>query len=119
MPRTGAILAMLVVVLVAGGCGGDEERAPADLVEDAGPDGAVSEVDPKAAASSEAPVASEAEPSEGTVADTTPRAAGERFADSAPVQTAVTDAQEEDCSSRGRGCGHEAAVRDLCQAATR
>ena len=69
MPRTGAILAMLVVVLVAGGCGDDEERAPADLVEDASPDGAVSEVAPKADPSSEAPVASEAEPSAGTVAD--------------------------------------------------
>ena len=94
MPRTGAILAILVVVLVAGGCGGGEDSVPADPVEDAGPDGAVSVVDPIEDASSEAPVASEAEPSEDTVADTAPVRLGERFAWCSTVQ-ALWDAQDE------------------------
>ena len=117
MPRTGAILAMLVVVLVAGGCGGDEDRAPADLVEDAGPDGAVSVVDPIEDASSEAPAASEAEPSEDTVADAAPVRLGERFAWCSRVQ-ALWDAQDQArAETEAAAVAHEAAVR-VYEAAT-
>ena len=118
MPRTGAILAMLVVVLVAGGCGGDEERAPADLVEDAGPDGAVTEVDARADPSSEAAVAPEAEPSEGTVADAEPVRLGERFGWCSGVQ-ALWDAQDQARAETeaAAGLAHEAAVR-VYEAAT-
>ena len=117
MPRTGAILAMLVVVLVAGGCGGDEERAPADLVEDAGPDGAVTEVDARADPSSEAAVAPKAEPSEGTVADAEPVRLGERFGWCSGVQ-ALWDAQDQArAETEAAAVAHEAAVR-VYEAAT-
>ena len=89
MPRNGAMFAVLVVVLVAAGCGGNEERAPADLVEDAGPDWAVAEVAPTADQGSETAVASEAEPSEDTVADATQV----RLPGSAPEPPAAFDTE--------------------------
>lgn len=117
MPRTAAILAMLVVLLVATGCGGDEQRAPADLVEDAGPDGAGSEVAPKATPSSDAPAATEAEPSKDTVADTEPVRLGQRFRWCGSVE-ALWDAQDQARAEAEAADGaHEAAVR-VFEAAT-
>ena len=110
MPRTGAILATLAVVLVAAGCGGDQDRAPADPVVDAGPDRAVSEVDPIGDASPEAPAASEAEPSEYAVADTTSVRLGDRFAWCARVQ-ALWDTQDETrAETEAAAAAHQAAV---------
>ena len=65
MPRTGAIAAIVAVLLAAAACGGDEDRAPADPVED-GADRAVSDIDPREGTIPATPRASEAEPSEGS-----------------------------------------------------
>ena len=117
MPLTAAIVAMLVVGLVAGGCGGDGERAPADLVEDADPDWVVSDVDPREGASSDSPAASEAGRSEDTVADAEPVRLGERFGWCASVE-ALWDSQDQArAESEAAAAAHETAVR-VFEAAT-
>ena len=93
MPRTGVMLAILAVMLVAPGCGGGEDRAPADPVEDAGPHGAASDVETAGDTSPDAPASLEADLGENVVADAPRVQLGDRFTWCARVQ-ALWDAED-------------------------
>ena len=93
-PRPVSSLAILAVMLVAPGCGGGEERAPADPVENAGPQGATSDVETAGATSPDAPASLEADLGENVVADAPRVQLGDRFTWCAKVQ-ALWDAEDE------------------------
>ncbi|MYA16788.1 MAG: hypothetical protein F4Z28_08465 [Gammaproteobacteria bacterium] len=93
MSRTGVMLAFLAVMLVAPGCGGGEDRAPADPVEDAGPDGAASDVETAGDTSQDAPASLEADLGGNVVADAPRVQLGDRFSWCAKVQ-ALWDAED-------------------------
>ncbi len=93
MPRNGVMLAILAAMLVAPGCGGGEDRAPADPVEDAGPHGAASDVETAGDTSPDAPASLEADPGENVVADAPRVQLGDRFSWCASVQ-ALWDAED-------------------------
>ena len=117
MPRNGVNAAIVAVLLVAAGCGGDEDRAPADPVEDAGPDRAVSDVEPTGDASPDTLAAPAADRSEEATADATPVRLGDRFRWCARVQ-ALWDAEDRARAQvEATAAAHLAAV-DVLEAAT-
>ena len=93
MPRTGVIAAIVAVLLMTAGCGGDEDRAPADPVEDGGPLEAASDVEPKDHASPDAPTSLEAELVENVATEAIPVRLGDRFSWCARIQ-ALWDAED-------------------------
>ena len=111
MSRNGAMFAILVAVLVAAGCAGDEDLSPADPVENAHPDSAVPAADPSDDANPVTSVASEAEPSSDTVAGTEPVRLGERFAWCARVQALWDGEDQARAETEAAAAAHEAAVR--------
>ena len=111
MSRNGVMLAILVAVLVAAGCAGDNDLSPTDPVENAHPDSAVSAADPSDDANLATPVASEAEPSRDTVADTAPVRLGERFGWCARVQALWDGEDQARAETEAAAAAHEAAVR--------
>ena len=117
MPRNGVLIAMVAVALVAAACGGDEDRAPADPVEDPGLDGVVSEVDPREGSSPGVLGAPEAEPREDAVADATPVRLGDRFAWCVRVESLWDDQDQYRAETEAAAAAHRAAV-DTHEAAT-
>ena len=87
------MLAILAAMSVAPGCGGGEDRPPADPVEDAGRYGAGSDVETAGDTSPDTPASLEADPGERVVADAPRVQLGDRFSWCAKVQ-ALWDAED-------------------------